>query len=124
MLILLLSSFVVIIYAASIASSTTASIASSTTAVINSTGVTEYTRYNSNTTYTQANITHINYPDNKPKNNNVINDYPTKNSTHDTPKLHHEKEIRYKVAKIDFNRVAAPLIVTAWILLASIAKIG
>ena len=36
----------------------------------------------------------------------------------------HFRTIRYQVAKIDFNRVAGPLVVTAWILLASIAKIG
>ena len=35
-----------------------------------------------------------------------------------------EGELRYSVAKFDFAHVAGPLIVTGWILLASIAKIG
>ena len=35
-----------------------------------------------------------------------------------------EGELRYSVAKFDFAHVAAPMIVTGWILLASIAKIG
>ena len=32
--------------------------------------------------------------------------------------------LRYRVAKFDFAHVAGPLVVTGWILLASIAKIG
>ncbi|KAK2181348.1 hypothetical protein NP493_403g07048 [Ridgeia piscesae] len=35
-----------------------------------------------------------------------------------------EGEMRYSVAKFDFAHVAGPMIVTGWILLASIAKIG
>jgi len=50
---------------------------------------------------------------------------PTTDGTNDTEHEVESHEIhRYHVAKVDFGRVADPFIITGWILLASIAKIG
>ncbi|KAI0211942.1 hypothetical protein LSAT2_003189, partial [Lamellibrachia satsuma] len=51
---------------------------------------------------------------------------PSDSSGNDTAgHAHEEHEVhRYHVAMVDFARIAGPFVVTGWILLASIAKIG